>query len=148
MGVLGRFREADAEPVAQAIAASFDHLRLWMPWATEGARHLDAQRIFRHESETQRDEGLDYIWLLRPNGDDAVAGSFGRTSLSRPGRHRSGVLHAIDEAYGASGVPNRWCLLTDGGSTGLPGHVLSEVPDLELTRKIMRRVQRSHVDEA
>ena len=85
MGVLGRIREADAEPVAQAIVASFDHLRPWMPWATDDATHLDAQRTFCRESQTQWDEGSDYIWLLRPHGTDAVAGSFGLHRRVGPG---------------------------------------------------------------
>lgn len=107
VGVLGRIREADAGPVAQAIAASFDHLRLWMPWATEGARHLDAQRIFCHESETRWDEGSDYIWLLRPHGDDAVAGSFGLHRPVGPGAIEVGYwVHAdyVRRGYATAGA--------------------------------------------
>jgi RimJ/RimL family protein N-acetyltransferase len=107
VGVLGRIREVDAEPVAQAIAASFDHLRPWMPWATEYARHLDAQRTFCRESETQWDEGSDYIWLLRPHGDDAVAGSFGLHRRVGPGAIEVGYwVHAdyVRRGYATAGA--------------------------------------------
>jgi RimJ/RimL family protein N-acetyltransferase len=107
VGVLGRIREADAESVAQAIVASFDHLRPWMPWATEGATHLDAQRAFCRESKTQWDEGSDYIWLLRPHGFDAVAGSFGLHRRVGPGAIEVGYwVHSgyVRRGYATAGA--------------------------------------------
>jgi RimJ/RimL family protein N-acetyltransferase len=107
VGVLGRIREADAEPVAQAIVASFDHLRPWMPWATEGATHRDAQGAFCRESKTQWDEGSDYIWLLRPHGVDAVAGSFGLHRRVGPGAIEVGYwVHSgyVRRGYATAGA--------------------------------------------
>jgi RimJ/RimL family protein N-acetyltransferase len=107
VGLLGRIREADAEALAQAIAASFDHLRPWMPWATEAGRRLDAQRTYCRESEAEWDEGSDYIWLLWPLGDDAVAGSFGLHRRVGPGAIEIGYwVHAdyVRRGYATAGA--------------------------------------------
>ena len=43
--VLRRLQEDDAGPIAAAVAASLEHLRPWMPWATPEAGQLRTQLI-------------------------------------------------------------------------------------------------------
>lgn len=42
---LRRFRTADAESLHEAVAASADHLRPWMPWVSDGVPTVDEYRV-------------------------------------------------------------------------------------------------------
>jgi RimJ/RimL family protein N-acetyltransferase len=76
-GLLSRIRESDAPQLAQAVAASLDHLRPWLSWATEQAADTQAQRQHCREAEARWKDGREYIYMLRPAQSEQVIGSFG-----------------------------------------------------------------------
>ena len=76
-GALYRARETDAEQNVAAVRASLDHLRPWMPWATEEAAELDAQRVRCREVEERWAHGSDYVYALRQTRGGPVIGTFG-----------------------------------------------------------------------
>jgi hypothetical protein len=58
-GVLFCVREAGGDQIALAVRASLDHLRPWMPWATEAAAQIvggDHQRGRDHRGQHLRVE--------------------------------------------------------------------------------------------
>ncbi|HEU5420251.1 MAG TPA: hypothetical protein VFV41_21355, partial [Streptosporangiaceae bacterium] len=63
-GVLSRIRESDAGQMSQAVTASLEHLKPWMPWATPQAASMEAQRTHSREAEEAWDAGSDYIYVL------------------------------------------------------------------------------------
>jgi RimJ/RimL family protein N-acetyltransferase len=94
-GVLSRVCENDGEEFALAVRASLDHLRPWMPWATEAAAQVDAQRLRSREAETLWAHGSDYRYALRQNQAGLVIGSFGMHRRVGPGAIEIGYwMHA------------------------------------------------------
>lgn len=76
-GVLTRLREADAEQIALAVRESLEHLRPWMPWASESAAQVDSQRLRCQEFEHKWTQGSDYLYALRLGIGQPVIGTFG-----------------------------------------------------------------------
>src|SRR6266542_1279440 len=76
-GVLSRVREADGDQIALAVRANLYHLRPWMPWATEAAAQVEAQRVRCREAEDLWAHGSDYIYALRQDQAGPVIGMFG-----------------------------------------------------------------------
>lgn len=76
-GLLSRTRESDAGQLAHAVGASLDHLRPWMPWATQEAADAQAQRSRCREAEARWEDGSEYIYVLRPEHSEQVIGCFG-----------------------------------------------------------------------
>lgn len=91
IGVLARIREADADQIAEAVRASLDHLRPWMPWADEAAAAPEAQRQRARDAQEQWVRGSDYIYVLRPHSKGPVIGNFGL--------HRRAGLEVIEIGY-------------------------------------------------
>jgi RimJ/RimL family protein N-acetyltransferase len=91
--VLQRNCLADAPAVARAVAESLDHLEPWMPWATPGAATLETQSARIAGTEAGWKRGTDFVYALRPAGDDtdAVAGIIGA--------HRRNGPKAIEIGY-------------------------------------------------
>ena len=75
-GLLSRTRESDAGQLAHAVGASLDHLRPWLPWATEEAADVQTQRRRCREAEARWDDGSEYAYLLRPGQSGQVIGGF------------------------------------------------------------------------
>ncbi len=95
-GVLTRLAEADAETVAAAVRASLDHLRPWMPWATEAAAALDTQ-VARSRAATKAwEDGTDYCYVLRVDPDGPVVGTFGLHRRIGPGAIEIGYWLHVD----------------------------------------------------
>jgi RimJ/RimL family protein N-acetyltransferase len=118
-GVLSRVREADAEQMAQAVSKSLEHLRPWMPWATEAAAQAEAQGAWNREVEEQWARGSDYIYTLRRDREAPVIGTFGLHRRVGPGAVEIGYWIHVDcvgHGYGTSGA----AALTQAG-LGLPG---------------------------
>ncbi|WP_034276587.1 GNAT family N-acetyltransferase [Haloechinothrix halophila] len=82
--VLRRAQENDAAAVTEAVEASLDYLRPWMPWATASAATLAVQRERCRRVEELWAKGTDYIyhtWL--PDGP--LAGCVGAHRRIGPG---------------------------------------------------------------
>lgn len=75
--VLRRMQPDDAAGIARAVAASMDHLRPWMPWATAEAADPRAQLSRMAEADELWESGKDFIYSVRPAGEDTVAGQIG-----------------------------------------------------------------------
>lgn len=84
-GLLSRIKESDADQIAQAVGASLDHLRPWMPWATKEAADAQAQRKRCREAEQGWDNGSDYVYVLRHGPSGQVIGCFGLHRRIGPG---------------------------------------------------------------
>jgi RimJ/RimL family protein N-acetyltransferase len=97
-GRLSRIRESDADQLAQAVAASLDHLRPWMPWATKEAAEAHAQRERCRDVEKSWDEGTEYVYGLRPEPSGPVIGCFGLHRRIGPGAIEIGYWVHVDFA--------------------------------------------------
>ncbi|HEY6275731.1 MAG TPA: GNAT family N-acetyltransferase [Streptosporangiaceae bacterium] len=75
--VLRRLRPEDAGAIAAAVAASLDHLRPWMAWATPDSADPRTQRVRVAESDEMWEQGTDYIYSIVTAGDGALAGEIG-----------------------------------------------------------------------
>ncbi len=74
--VLRCWNPADAPLLADAVTASVDHLRPWMPWAHAEPEELEAKvqrlRVFRADFDTDR----DYIYgIFSPDEREVVGGT-------------------------------------------------------------------------
>jgi RimJ/RimL family protein N-acetyltransferase len=74
--VLRRLRPDDADAIAAAVAASMDHLRPWMPWATPDSADPRTQRVRVAESDEMWAQGTDFIYSI-VDTDGALAGEIG-----------------------------------------------------------------------
>jgi RimJ/RimL family protein N-acetyltransferase len=74
--VLRRVRDADAGDLAAAVAASLDHLRPWMPWATPEAAEPRTQRVRVAEADEMWAAGTDYIYSVFA-GERTLVGAIG-----------------------------------------------------------------------
>jgi RimJ/RimL family protein N-acetyltransferase len=75
--VLRRLRPDDAGAIASAVAASLDHLRPWMPWATREAGELRAQLARVAEASELWAAGSDYIYSVQLPPGGTLVGEIG-----------------------------------------------------------------------
>lgn len=76
-GVLSRIRESDAEQIGEAVRASLEHLKPWMPWATAAGAQPEPQREHARGGEDQWAQGVAYLYTLRHEPGGPVLGMFG-----------------------------------------------------------------------
>ncbi len=74
--VLRRLRPDDAAAIAAAVAASMEHLRPWMPWATPDSADPRTQRVRVAESDELWAQGTDFIYSIIDT-DGMLAGEIG-----------------------------------------------------------------------
>lgn len=74
--LLRRLRAEDAAAIAAAVAASMDHLRPWMPWATPDSADPRTQRVRVAESDEMWAQGTDFIYSI-VDGDGVLSGEIG-----------------------------------------------------------------------
>ena len=82
--ILRRIRESDGLDLAVAVGASLDHLRPWMPWASEAAAQVQQQATRCREAEQSWNDGGDYLYTLR-GLDGELFGTFGMHRRIGPG---------------------------------------------------------------
>jgi RimJ/RimL family protein N-acetyltransferase len=75
--ILRRLRLADTVAIAAAVAASMDHLRPWMPWATPDAADPRTQRIRVAEADEMWAQGTDYIYSVIAAEGGVLTGEIG-----------------------------------------------------------------------
>lgn len=85
----------DAQRIADAVAESIDHLRPWMPWATEESTDPVFQRArLRRLAELQQ-RGEEWDFGLFATDDATLLGTFGLMTRRGPGTLEIGYwLHA------------------------------------------------------
>jgi RimJ/RimL family protein N-acetyltransferase len=68
--VVRRLRASDAGAIAAAVGASLDHLKPWMPWATQAAAERGNQLARVAEADQRWESGLSYTYsvLTAENG--------------------------------------------------------------------------------
>ena len=62
--VLRRVHADDAGAIAVAVAASLEHLRPWMPWATPEAADLRSQLVRVAEADEMWESGTGFIYVM------------------------------------------------------------------------------------
>lgn len=75
--VLRRVRAEDADDIARVVRASLEHLRPWMPWATDEAGSRAAQLARVAEADNLWESGSDFIYSVLPAAESTVAGQVG-----------------------------------------------------------------------
>jgi RimJ/RimL family protein N-acetyltransferase len=75
----------DAERVANAVAESIEHLRPWMPWATEESTDPTFQRARLRRLAEMQQRGEEWDFGLFANGDAELLGTFGLMTRRGPG---------------------------------------------------------------
>lgn len=74
---LVRVRQPHARALAEAVAASLERLREWMPWANEEAASTEGQRARLAESEAEWDAGTKFEYVLFDETRRRVLGVLG-----------------------------------------------------------------------
>jgi RimJ/RimL family protein N-acetyltransferase len=75
--VLRCWSPADAELLKEAVEASLDHLRPWMPWANEEPTDLDSRVALLREFRAKFDLGQEFIYGIFDAGESRVLGGTG-----------------------------------------------------------------------
>lgn len=125
--VLRRLRRDDADAIAEAVAASFAHLRPWMFWATPEAADPVHQRARIMDAEASWDAGTDYIYTVLIDGarDGEFLGSFGLHRRSEPDSIEMGYwIHA---AYAGRGYGTAAARALTHVALALPGVLRVEI---------------------
>lgn len=94
--VLARLRESHADLMAQAVLASLDHLKPWMPWASVEAGSPAAQRDRCLAMQESWASGSDYTYALLTDESGPVIGSFGLHRRVGPGAIELGYWVHVD----------------------------------------------------
>jgi RimJ/RimL family protein N-acetyltransferase len=94
--VLARLRESHADLMAQAVLASLDHLKPWMPWASVEAGSPAAQRDRCLAMQDSWASGSDYTYVLLTDESGPVIGSFGLHRRVGPGAIELGYWVHVD----------------------------------------------------
>jgi len=75
--VLRRLRPDDAAALKQAIDASLDHIRPWVPWSFDHPAPLDNVRADLVRAEEEFDRGAAYRWAILDAGEREHLGGVG-----------------------------------------------------------------------
>jgi ribosomal-protein-serine acetyltransferase len=95
---LRRWRAADLAASCDAVLASLDHLRPWMPWAADFSRASQAEFLAGCERDWESGAAFNYAMLA----DDAIAGSIGLMARIGPGGLEIGYW--VHQAYTRRGL--------------------------------------------
>lgn len=103
--LLRRARPEDAAALAEAVGESLDHLRPWMPWATEEASTPFSQRERLLEAGPRWQDGSDYGYLMLTTDQPHVVGGCGLHRRVGQGGIEIGYwvhAHHVRRGYGAA----------------------------------------------
>lgn len=116
---LRRITATDGPSVAEAVAASLEGFRPWMPWATEEATTVQAQTKRAREAVALWEDGTDYIYLGHLPGNSVVVGSFGlHRRLDASGIE---IGYWVHTAYGGNGYGTYGARALTAAALDMPG---------------------------
>jgi RimJ/RimL family protein N-acetyltransferase len=95
-GVLVRLRESHGDLMSEAVLASLEHLRPWMPWASAEAGSPAAQRERCQAVQESWASGSDYNYALLTDEAGPVIGGFGLHRRIDPGGIEIGYWMHVD----------------------------------------------------
>jgi RimJ/RimL family protein N-acetyltransferase len=124
-GVLEQLREGHSDLVSEAVLASLDHLRPWMPWASVEAAGPAAQRERCRASEELWANGTDYQYALRTDEYGPVIGNFGLHRRVGPDGLEIGYWLHVD--YVGQGYATAATAALTQAALALPGIVRVEI---------------------
>ncbi len=113
--VLRRWRAADLEAACEAVLASLEHLRPWMPWAADFSRASQAEFLAGSERDWESGVAYDYALLV----DGAIAGSAGLMACIGPGGLEIGYW--VHQAYTRRGLATAASAALTEQAFALPG---------------------------
>jgi RimJ/RimL family protein N-acetyltransferase len=96
--VLRRVRAEDAGAIAAAVSASLDHLRPWMPWATEDAAGRPTQLARVEEADQMWEAGTSYIYSVLTVNHGTLVGEIGLHRRGDEGSAEIGYWIAASQA--------------------------------------------------
>lgn len=89
---------ADAPLMKQAVDASIEHLRPWLPWAWEEPQPLDAKVGLLRTFRGMFDRGEDFVYGIFDRGEQRVIGGSGLHDRIGTGAREIGYWIAADAA--------------------------------------------------
>jgi RimJ/RimL family protein N-acetyltransferase len=116
-GVLERLREEHSGLVAEAVLASLEHLKPWMPWANVEAGSPAAQLERCRAAQELWTSGSDYQYVLLSDDAGPVIGSFGLHRRIGPGGIELGYWMHVD--YAGQGYATEAAQALTGASLAL-----------------------------
>jgi len=105
--VIRCYEPGDAPKLQEAIAASVEHLRPWMPWAKEEPSNLESKIKWVRQCRGQFDLGQDYTFAIFDKTEQALLGSIGlHTRLEGNAREIGYWIHAdhLNKGYAQEAV--------------------------------------------
>jgi ribosomal-protein-serine acetyltransferase len=113
--VLRRWRVSDLEAASEAVLASLEHLRPWMPWAVDFSRASQAEFLAGGERDWRSGAAFNYAILV----DGAIAGSAGLMARIGPGGMEIGYW--VHQAYTRRGLATASSAALVDQAFALPG---------------------------
>lgn len=110
---------ADAGLIARAVAESLDHLRPWMPWATESAAREVAQRARLLDADRQWDDGEAFGYVVLDPDGSTLLGDCGLMARLGPGALELGYW--VHVAHVSRGVGTAAAAVLTGAALALDG---------------------------
>lgn len=110
-----RWRAADLDAASEAVFASLEHLRPWMPWAVDFSRASQAEFLIGSERDWRSGAAFNYAILA----DGAIAGSAGLMARIGPGGLEIGYW--VHQAYTRRGLATASSAALVDQAFALPG---------------------------
>jgi RimJ/RimL family protein N-acetyltransferase len=143
---LERARVAHASSLADTVAANLEHLRPWMPWASDQSADVEFQRERLAGVEREWDNDTEYQYLVMSNLSEAgVVGSIGLMTRQGPGTLELGYW--LDASTCGRGIATRAAeVLTEWavaeGSTAMIRCDAANGPSNAVARRLAYRLDR------
>ena len=123
---LRRWHTRDLDASCEAVYASLEHLRPWMPWAADFSRAAQAEFLAGCERDWEAGLGFNYAILV----DGAIAGSAGLMARIGPGSLEIGYW--VHQGYTRRGVATACSAALVDTAFALPGIELVQIVHDEL----------------
>jgi len=146
---LRRWRSADLDAACEAVLASVEHLRPWMPFAVDFSRATQAEFLAGSERDWESGAAFNYAMLL----DGEIAGSIGLMARIGPGGLEIGYW--VGKAFTRRGLATAGAAALVREAFALPGvdrveivHDELNVPSGGVPRKLgFTEIERRPLDD-